>query len=113
MFAQVGVADILGTVTDPSGAVVQNAKVTVTDLGTAATRTASTNDRGDYIFNLLPNGKYSIKVTATGFKIYEVPSFALSTGDRLRMNAKLETGTVTEKVEVTATNAARKLTARR
>jgi outer membrane receptor protein involved in Fe transport len=106
MFAQVGAADVLGTVTDPSGAVVQNAKVTVKDLGTSATRTAATNERGDYIFNLLPNGQYYIKVEATGFKTYEVPSFALSTGDRLRMDAKLETGSVTEKVEVTATNAA-------
>jgi outer membrane receptor protein involved in Fe transport len=106
MFAQVGAADVLGTVTDPSGAVVQNAKVTVKDLGTSATRTAATNERGDYIFNLLPNGQYYIKVEATGFKTYEVPSFALSAGERLRMDAKLETGNVTEKVEVTATNAA-------
>jgi ABC-type Na+ efflux pump permease subunit len=106
LFAQVGTADILGSVTDPSGAVVQNAKVTVTNLGTSATRTAVTNDRGEYIFSLLPNGKYSINVESTGFKTYEVNNFALSTGDRLRMDARLETGAVTEKVEVTATAAA-------
>jgi hypothetical protein len=85
---------------------VQNAKVTVTDLGTSATRTAATNDSGEYIFSLLPNGKYSIKVESKGFKTYEVKNFALSTGDRLRMDAKLETGAVTEKVEVTAAGAA-------
>jgi hypothetical protein len=104
--SQVGSADVLGTVTDPSGAVVQNAKVAIINLDTSATRTATTSARGEYIFSLMPNGRYSIKVESTGFKTYEVKKFALSTGDRLRMDATLETGTVTEKVEVTATAAA-------
>jgi hypothetical protein len=101
MFAQVGAADILGTVTDPSGAVLQNAKVTVTNLGTSASRTATTNDHGDYVLNLLPNGSYSLKVEAPGFKTYSISGIALSTGDRARLDAKLEVGANAERVEVT------------
>jgi hypothetical protein len=104
--AQVGSADVLGTVTDPSGAVVPNATVTIRNLGTAAVRTATTNDRGDYIASLLPNGRYSLKVAAQGFKTYWVAEFSLSTGDRARLDAKLQTGTVTQTVEVTGLAAA-------
>jgi hypothetical protein len=104
--AQVGAADMLGTITDPTGAVVPNAKITVTNRGTSLARTATTNDRGDYVFNLLPNGSYSLKVEAPSFKTYSVTGIALSTGDRARLDAKLEIGATAEKVEVTAAAAA-------
>jgi hypothetical protein len=104
--AQVGSADVLGTVTDPSGAVVPNATVTVQNLGTAAVRTATTNDKGDYVVSILPNGRYSLKVAAPGFKTYVVDEFSLSTGDRARLDAKLQTGRVSEKMEITAVSTA-------
>jgi hypothetical protein len=104
--AQVGTADVLGTVADSMGAVITNAKVTVRNLGTSATRNATTNDRGDYVFNILSNGSYSLQVEAPGFKTYFMSGIVLSAGDRTRIDVKLETGTVSEKVEVTATTAA-------
>jgi hypothetical protein len=99
--AQVGAADVLGIVTDPSGAVVVNATVTVKNLGTSAIRTVNTDERGGYTFTLLPNGSYTLQVEAPGFKIFAVPQFSLSTGERARFDAQLQTGAVSEKVVVT------------
>jgi hypothetical protein len=103
--AQVGTADVLGTVTDSTGAVLQNAKVTIKNLGTTAARTTVTNDKGGYIFTTLPNGTYSLTVEMAGFKSYSATGFSLSTGDRARYDAKLDTGEVTETVQVTADTA--------
>jgi Carboxypeptidase regulatory-like domain/TonB dependent receptor len=103
---QVGTADVLGTVTDASGAVVPNAKVTIRSLDTSATRTTTTDERGDYVLNLLPNGHYSLRVEAGGFRTYLIADLALSTGDRARFDAKLPAGTVKETIEVTSNVAA-------
>jgi hypothetical protein len=105
LHAQVGTGDILGTVTDSSGAVVVGAKVTVKDQGTAAMRTAITNDKGEYTFSTLPIGTYALTVEMAGFKTYKAAGLPLSTGDRSRYDAKLETGAVTETVEVTGQTA--------
>ena len=67
-FAQLTTADILGTVTDATGAVVPNATVVLTNLGTNEKRTATSNASGDYSFNVLPVGHYSISVKAAGFQ---------------------------------------------
>jgi hypothetical protein len=104
--AQQMTADVLGTVTDPAGAALANAKVTVRNLGTNDVRTGATNDRGDYTFNLLPIGHYSMRVEATGFKSYQVKDFQISVGDRARLDAKLQVGAVTESVLVTSEEAA-------
>ena len=95
-------ADVLGTVTDPNGAVIPNASVTIQDMGTNATRTTQTNDSGDYTFALLPVGKYALTVQRTGFKPYKVTGITLSAGDRLRLDAKLELGAATQTIEVQA-----------
>ena len=100
--AQVGSADVVGTVADPTGAVIVGAKVTVKNLGTSIERTTITNSKGEYVVDLLPIGTYSLKVEAPGFKVYTVKGIPLSTGDRDRFDAKLETGAVSENVEVTA-----------
>jgi hypothetical protein len=102
LHAQVGSADVLGTVTDPTGAVIVGAKVTIKNLGTAATRVATSSDKGEYIFTTLPNGSYSLTVELDGFKSYTLSNFALSTGERSRHDAVLTAGSTTETVEVTA-----------
>src|SRR5882757_1005917 len=63
-FCQLTTADILGTVTDATGAIVPNAEVTLTNLGTNEKRTTQSNGSGDYSFTLLPVGHYSIAVKA-------------------------------------------------
>src|SRR3984885_15513654 len=59
--------DLTGTVTDPSGAVVSGATVTLKSEATGAARTATTSSSGTYRFSLLPPGSYTVTVTASGF----------------------------------------------
>ncbi len=95
-------ATILGTVSDPSGAVVPGAAVKLTNLGTQITQGTISNSVGDYLFTLLTPGKYSLSVTARGFKTVVVPLIVIAAGDRNRENAILASGAVTETVTVTA-----------
>jgi hypothetical protein len=103
--AQVTSADVLGTVTDSSGAIVSGAKVTLTNLATRVTQSAASNSAGDYIFSLVQPGTYSLNVAAPGFKGVFVPSMVVAAGDRDRENASLQAGAVDEVVTVTADTA--------
>ena len=76
--AQLTKADILGTVTDSTGAVVPNATVVLTNIGTNENRTTQTNGSGDYNFTFLPVAHYSISVKATGFSASITPSLRAS-----------------------------------
>jgi len=101
-FAQVTTADIVGRVTDASGAVLPGANVTITNEGTRDVRSAPTNESGDYVFNLLPIGTYAIKVELQGFGTQNT-RLTLSAGDRARFDARLQLGQVAENITVTAT----------
>src|SRR5215470_8369859 len=100
--AQVTTADLVGRVRDGSGAVVAGAAVTIENLGTAATRSMPASDQGDYVFNLLPIGQYSIKVEAARFRTFTRSPIVLAAGERVRVDVKLEVGHSAETVEVTA-----------
>src|SRR5919198_2642224 len=99
--AQVTTADLIGRVTDTSGAVLPGVTVTATHTGTSATRTQTTSDTGDYAFNLLPIGPYEIKLELQGFKT-QVSQTSLSAGQRARFDGRLELGSVNETIQVTA-----------
>jgi hypothetical protein len=101
-FGQVTSADILGTVTDSSGAVVPNATVVLTNLGTNEKRTGTTNGAGDYTFSLLPVGHYSISVKAGGFQSSITKDLAVEAGDRARNDVRLTLGSEAQTIEVTA-----------
>src|SRR5690348_12796612 len=96
-------ADIVGTVTDASGAVLPGATITLTNTGTSVSRTTQTSGTGDYIFNLLQVGTYSVKVEMKGFKTFTAPGIAIAAGDRARVDAKMAVGDVTQTVEVSGT----------
>jgi Carboxypeptidase regulatory-like domain len=98
--AQVATADVVGTVTDSSGAVLPGAAVTITNLGTGVVQSTTAGGGGDYAFSLLQVGTYSVKVEVKGFKTYSAPSISLSAGDRARVDAKLEVGESTQTIEV-------------
>src|SRR6202012_1607381 len=100
---QLTTADILGTVTDASGAVVPNATVTLTNLGTNVTRVAQTGGSGDYTFTLLPVGHYSISVKAAGFEASINKDLSVEAGDRARNDVHLVTGSSATTIEVQAT----------
>ena len=100
-FAQVTTADVVGRVTDGSGAVLPGATVTIQNEGTHDVRTVPTSDSGDYVFNLLPIGTYTITVELQGFAT-RTARMALSAGDRARFDTRLQLGTVAENITVTA-----------
>jgi hypothetical protein len=100
-FAQVTTADIVGRVTDATGAVLPGATVTITNEGTRDVRTTPTSESGDYAFNLLPIGTYAVKVELQGFGTQNT-RLSLSAGDRARFDAKMSLGQVAENITVTA-----------
>ncbi len=100
---QANTADIIGTVTDSSGAILPSATVTLTNAGTGIVQTTTSSGTGDYVFTLVQVGTYNVKVQAKGFKTFVAPDFAVSAGDRARIDAKLEVGDVTQTVEVSGT----------
>src|SRR5262249_35605963 len=100
--AQVTTAAIVGKVADATGAVVPGAQVTVTNLGTNIARSVVANETGDYVVNLLPVGRYSVRIEVPGFKAFTVGELILVAGDRARVDAKLEVGQTSETVSITA-----------
>lgn len=101
-FAQLTTADILGTVTDATGAEVPGATVVLKDLGTNQTRTTISNGSGEYTFTLLPVGHYSIDIKAKGFQESITKDLAVEAGDRARADVHLALGAETTVVEVNA-----------
>src|SRR6202789_535630 len=99
---QLNTADILGTVTDSTAAVIPNADVTLTNLGTNEKRRALSNSSGDYSFTLLPVGHYSIAVKATGFATSITKDLSVEAGDHARNDVHLQPGSERMVVEVTA-----------
>ncbi len=104
--AQRTTADIVGTVTDASGAVLPRVKVAVHSLDTGADYMAESDQSGDYAIAQLPVGRYSIKAVSAGFKTWTVPQVTLAIGDRLRQDVRLELGNLEQSVEVTAASPA-------
>lgn len=97
-------ASLQGTITDKSQAVIGNkAEVTITNKETGATRTTNANDAGEYKFESLPAGHYSIKTTAAGFSTAEAKDVELLVGRTSTQNFTLAPGAVSETVEVTTT----------
>jgi hypothetical protein len=93
-------ADILGTVTDQSGAVIPGAQITVKNVGTGVTSTAKSDDRGEYLVQFLIIGTYEVTVDAKGFKKYLAKDITLTAGDRARVDAKMTLGAASETVTV-------------
>jgi hypothetical protein len=93
---------LVGTISDPSGASVANAKVTVKNIGTAVEQTVTTSTDGLFaVPNLIP-GTYEISVLATGFETADVEGIGLLAGERREVNVTMKIGTVANKVTVTS-----------
>ena len=90
-------ATIVGTVADPSGAVVPNVAILVTNVDTGATRSLVTNDLGQYVVPGLPIGKYDLTAKAAlGFKVEESKGVVLNVNDRVRVDFQMKLGRVAE-----------------
>ena len=94
-------SSVTGTVTDSSGGVIANAKVTVTNDATNVSKTATTNSAGSYtVTDLLP-GIYSIKVEAAGFNTSNHTGTGVEVGHQATVDVMLQTGSTTQTIEVT------------
>jgi hypothetical protein len=99
--AQVQFGQFTGTVTDPSGAAIANAKVSVRSLATDLSLFATTNASGNYTVKALPAGNYKITVEAAGFKTVTNAGIMANAGTIGEINFKLQIGKTSEVVEVT------------
>jgi hypothetical protein len=104
--AQVQNGQFTGTVTDPSGAAIPNAKVTVTNLGTNLSVTTTTNQTGLFTVRELPVGTYKISVEAPGFRIITNTKLPLNAGTIEHVDFKMQLGEAKEVVEVSGEAAA-------
>jgi hypothetical protein len=102
LFGQTPTGAIEGTVTDPSGAVVPNAKVVITEKATDRAITIATNAEGIYSMrNLLP-GVYNVRVEAPGFSAKELRDVSVNSGSAVNGSVALEIGKVGDVVEIAA-----------
>src|SRR5215471_12647659 len=101
LHAQVDTGSITGTVTDASGAVVNAAKVTLTNEGTGVSLAVTTGSDGTYTFSPVKIGSYKIDASAQGFKTVTQSNVVVNVNASVLVNLKLPTGSVSETVEVT------------
>ena len=100
--AQNSHGSISGLVTDPSGAVIPKAQVTVTDTDTGAVTHVKTNSAGSYSALELSPGAYKVTVEATGFKSEELDGLTVQTQQNATVNVKMSVGTTSETVDVSS-----------
>ena len=93
---------IVGTVTDPSGAAVPNASITLTNTDTGQQKTINTNGEGQYVAADIRIGRYVVRAQAAGFKVGEKKDVVLQVGDRSRIDFRLEVGNAQETITVEA-----------
>ncbi len=98
--AQAVTASIAGTVSDPSGARIPGAAVSVTNVLTSETHSTTANEQGDYVFPVLPIGQYRVQAEAPGFKKSVREGIVLTVNRNARVDAVLEVGQVTEEIRV-------------
>ncbi len=94
-------SQLRGTVTDPSGAVMTNATVTITDTGTNISSITHTSASGEYDFTGLRPSTYTVKVEAKGFRAAERTNVVLAVDQEATLNFKIEPAGVNTTVEVT------------
>src|SRR5438552_17912771 len=91
-----------GAVTDPAGAVVPGAEVTLVNEQTNVGRTTLSNESGEYVFSFVPPGAYKLKVTLAGFRSYEQPGINIGTQQFVALDVRLYVGGVSEQITVSA-----------
>lgn len=101
--AQVDSVALSGAVTDASGAIIQDAKIEAVSSATGLRREATTNARGVYQIPALPIGPYKVTITKEGFKPLEFQNVEIAVGQPRTIDARMEVGTISETIQVTAT----------
>lgn len=100
--AQVLYGSVVGNVTDPQGAVLPGATVTITNTGTGLKVDTTTDDTGAFVFRNLPTGTYDMTLSLKGFKEMRQSGIIVTAGNPKRMDVTLQIGAAQESVTVTA-----------
>jgi hypothetical protein len=87
-------------VQDPGGAVIADAKVTLVNQATSASRSVLSNQQGEYVFSSIDPATYTLVVEAPGFKKFEYKDIAVGTQEFLTVDPKMEMGAVSESIQV-------------
>jgi len=105
MFAQttISTGSIVGTITDPSGAVVSGAKVSITNIGTGQVQTTTTSSSGTFASGALTPGKYSVRIEASGFKT-NLTTVVVQVNTTATASAKLTLGESAQIIDVQASD---------
>src|ERR1044071_6945851 len=102
--ASVSTSEIRGQITDPQGAAVAGATITVTEINKGTTRTVTTNESGAYVLLSLQPGTYNMKVEATGFAAKTLNDIHLDVGQAANIPVALGVGGVEAAVDIVASN---------
>jgi len=100
-FAQFESASVLGTVRDPSGAVVVGATITLRNVETGITTTAITDDSGNYLILNVRNGTYTVRAEMQGFSTAVAENVKVTVNARQRVDLSMQVGSINESVVVT------------
>ncbi len=101
-FGQAVSGNIIGTVTDPSGAAVSGAQITVTNIGTNSSYQTTTNESGNYTAANLAPGSYLVTIAAPGFQKFTQQNVTVNVSQSIRVDASLQVGQQTQEVTVSA-----------
>jgi len=102
VYGQLSTATIVGTITDPQGSLIPAATLTLTNLDTGVQSMTETNASGNYRFQNVAVGSYSLAVTAPGFSRKQMDRFTLTVNQTATIHFTLDVGTVSETVSVMA-----------
>ena len=100
--AQSNAGDLIGVVSDPTGARIAGATVTAKNIDTGLIRAATTDGEGNYRLLLLPPGRYEILIEKEGFRVARNPEFRVQIGQRAEWDVALQVGSTETRVEVTS-----------
>jgi hypothetical protein len=92
---------ITGTITDPTGAVVPNATVTITNTGTGLSQAVTTGSDGSYRFPLVPPGSYTVEIKAANFATVKISGIVVEASQTIPLNRQLELAKAQQTIEVT------------
>src|ERR1700688_370524 len=98
--SQIISGDIVGTVYDKTGAVVPNAKISLTNVATGVTHETTASSNGEYRFSNLPVGTYDVQVSAANFATTKIPGFKVELNKASTLPVTLELSTATTSIEV-------------
>lgn len=100
LHAQMNVGNIVGTITDPTEAVVPSAKLVLVNQATQLTKETETNSSGSYTFKALPIGRYTLSVSLAGFQTHERKDVQVVSGQTVTLDVRLVVGLETQTITV-------------